>query len=281
MRVLSSWLLALCLVGFCAPSQGQAPPAKLGSGGPGDLLIAPGRLVFEGRTRTAALNLTNIGLQKATYRITMTRMEMSENGSFKELPANAESDKQLFSLFSYSPHEVELEPQESQAVRFLVKKPADLAPGEYRVHLVFRAIPPTPDPTVTPKSDGTISITLTPIYGLSIPLIMRHGDTTAVASIAQVSLDKDQKHLLFDLNRTGNQSVYGNLEATLLPPKGSAKSLAKMNGVAVYANLPTRHISIALPADTPLLKGSRIQISYSAPAEAKGTKLAQTEFLIP
>ena len=108
MRVLSSWLLALCLTGGCVFAKTQATPAKLASGGPGDLLIAPGRLVFEGRTRTAALNLTNIGLQKATYRIT---------------------DKQLFSLFSYSPHEVVLEPQESQAVRFLVKKPADLPPG--------------------------------------------------------------------------------------------------------------------------------------------------------
>jgi len=274
MRVLSSWLLALCMAGSCVFAQAQATTAKLASGGPGDLLIAPGRLVFEGRTRTAALNLTNIGLQKATYRITMTRMEMSENGSFKELPTNPDTDKQLFSLFSYSPHEVVLEPQESQAVRFLVKKPADLAPGEYRVHLVFRAIPPTPDPTTPPKKDGTISITLTLIYGLSIPLILRHGETSAAASIAQVSLDQEQKNLLFDLNRTGNQSVYGNLEATLLPLKGSAKSLATMNGVAVYANMP-------LPADTPLPKGSRIQITFSAPVDAKGTKLAQAEFLIP
>ena len=281
MRLLSCWLLALSMGGLCSLGQAQAPPAKLASGGPGDLLIAPGRLVFEGRARTAALNLTNIGLQKATYRITMVRMEMSENGSFKELPPNPEADKDLFSLFSYSPHEVVLESQESQAVRFLVKKPANLAPGEYRVHLVFRAIPPTPDPTAPPKNDGTISISLTPIYGLSIPLIMRHGDTSAVPSISQLSLDKDQKHLLFDLNRSGNQSVYGNLEATLVPLKGASKSLAKMNGVAVYANLSARHISLPLPADIPLPKGSRIQVTFSAPVEAKGTKLAQAEFLIP
>src|ERR1700737_1174027 len=54
-----------------APESAQKPSEAPDAGGPGigDLLVAPTRLIFEGRTRAAELTLINIGRQTATYRI--------------------------------------------------------------------------------------------------------------------------------------------------------------------------------------------------------------------
>ncbi len=273
MRALLTWFLSLVL-GGAALAQTLPPPRSVG--GLGDLLVAPGRLVFEGRKRSGELNLSNIGTTKSTYRISLVRMEMDEHGNFKELPVDPDLAG-LQAMFRFSPREVVLEPQESQAVRIQIRKPAELPAGEYRLHMVFRAVPATPEPsTVPPPTPQGVSVTLIPIYGMAIPVIIRHGETSSKVTIADPRFGDQRRSLLFRLDRAGNQSVYGDLEATLLPASGPPKVLAKAVGLAVYTPNPARHVTLPLPADVPLPPGSRIRITYSQPLQDGGAKLAET-----
>jgi P pilus assembly chaperone PapD len=250
-------------------------------GGVGDLLVAPTRVVFEGRKRSAELNLSNIGQVRATYRVSLVRMEMDEGGAFREQPLDPGTEG-LQSLFRFSPREVTLEPQESQTVRVQVRKPAELPPGEYRLHMVFRAVPPAPPvtPAVNEIPKG-ISIRLTPVYGIAIPLIVRHGDTSAKVAIVDPALGEAGRFLRFRLNRTGNQSVYGDLQATLLPAQGPAKLLTEATGLAVYTPNDHRIVTLALPSGQPLPAGGRIRITYALPAQEGGSLLAEAFLPIP
>jgi P pilus assembly chaperone PapD len=276
MRAPLSWFLTLVLGGTTLAGLAQTPPAPAPVGGLGDLLVAPGRMVFEGRKRSGELNLSNIGTTKATYRISLVLMEMDEKGGFKEAPASPELAS-LQAMFRFSPREVVLEPQESQAVRIQIRKPADLATGEYRLHMVFRGVPATPEPyTVPPPSAKGLSISLTPIYGLAIPLIIRNGETAAKVAITEPKFGDDRRSLQFRLDRTGNQSVYGDIEATLLPASGPPKVLVKAVGLAVYTPNPTRLVTLTLPPDVPLPPGGRIRITYSLPVQDGAAKLAET-----
>ena len=45
-------------------------------------------------------------------------------------------------MIVYAPRNVTLAPHEPQAIRIAARPPQGLPDGEYRVHLLFRAIPP-------------------------------------------------------------------------------------------------------------------------------------------
>lgn len=279
MRFLGPWLLPVLLCCAFAAAQTSPAPAPPLASGPGDLLVAPTRVVFEGRKRSAEVNLSNIGQVRATYRVSLVRMEMDENGAFKELPFDPGTEN-LKALFRFSPREVALEPQESQTVRIQVRKPAELAAGEYRLHMVFRAVPPTqeaaPHDTAAPKG---ISIKLTPVYGIAIPLIIRHGETAAKVSIVDPTLDGATNTLRFRLERSGNQSVYGDLQASLLPPHGAPVKLAEAGGLAVYTPNASRRVTLPLARSLP--SGSRIRITFAAPPQDGGTLLAESFLTVP
>lgn len=281
MRPFRPWILSILLIGGTATGLPAQTPQSATAGGAGDLLVAPTRLVFDGRKRSAELNLSNIGQTRATFRISLVCMEMDEIGAFKERPFDP-GTKGLQTLFRFSPREVTLDPQESQTVRIQVRKPAELPAGEYRLHMVFRAVPPASSlAPVQAEAPKGISIRLTPVYGIAIPLIVRHGETSAKVSIADPVLGEAGRFLRFRLDRSGSQSVYGDLRAILLRATGSPEVLAEATGLAVYTPNASRIVTLTLPASRPLPAGSRIRITYALPAQEGGTLLAETFLPVP
>ncbi len=278
---LSARFLCRSLSGFLALSAlAQAPPPPA-DGGIGDLLVAPTRVVFEERKRSAELNLSNIGQGRATFRITLVRMEMDETGGIKELPFDPGTEN-LRSLFRFSPRQVTLDPRESQTVRIQVRKPAQLPEGEYRLHMTFRAVPSdAPAPQAVAETPKGIAIKLTPVYGIAIPLIVRHGKTSASVSITAPTFEAKNGVLRFRLNRSGNQLVYGDLQATLLPAAGAPEVLAEASGLAVYTPNSSRTVSLPIRKGRSLPPGSRIRIAYTQPVLDGGHLFAETVMTTP
>jgi P pilus assembly chaperone PapD len=276
-------------LGFLA-AQAQVAPAPAPQpvqGGAGDLLVAPTRVVFDLRKRSAELNLSNIGSAAATYRISLVRMEMDETGQISEKPLDKSPGAvDLPSLIRFSPREVTLGPQESQTVRLQVRKPAELPAGEYRIHMVFRAIPPAPEapkePSKAEPSKG-LSIKLVPVYGLAIPVIVRHGETSAKASLSGLDFDPATRALRFHLDRQGNQSVYGDLKATWQPKGGAPETLAEAAGVAVYVPNATRKLALVLaaPKGAASFGPGRLKVTFALPLSEGGTLLAEAFLDLP
>lgn len=255
-----------------SPAPPQAPAPALG-----DLLVSPTRVVFDGRKRSEEITLVNTGTTTATYRISFVRMAMGEGGEFKELPKTETGEIFADELVRYSPRQVVLEPRVAQSIRLQVRKPADLPAGEYRSHLLFRAVPAAAPAEAAPKPEPAegFAIQLTPIYGLSIPVIVRHGETSAQAGLKDLVLAEDA--LLFQLTRTGNQSIYGNLTATFHPRTGAPVVLARANGVAVYLPNPLRKVRLPLPKGP--LSGGRLVLAFTAPEV--NTLLAEAALDLP
>ena len=240
-------------------------------------MIAPTRVVFEGRKRTAEVSLSNSGTARATFRVSLIRMDMDENGGFSEKPLDPGAEN-MQSLFRFSPREVTLDPQETQVIRIQVRKPAELPEGEYRLHMVFRGVPPAEEPApLKAEAPKELSINLRPIYGIAIPLIVRHGETAAKASITDLAFDAKAKTLQFKLNRSGNQSVYGDLQATRLESDSRATVLSQANGLAVYTPNASRRVT--LPVDHTLSAGDRVRVTYSFPD--RGALQAEAILTIP
>lgn len=240
-QVLSGALLLLVLTATAAYCQG-----------PGDLLVTPTRIVFEGRTRTADVALINTGEKAATYRIALGQRRMTELGGIE--PADVALPGELFAtgLVRFSPSQIILKPQECQTVRLQLRLPADLPAGEYRSHLQFNGVPDAigaPIDGTEEKTEG-IGVVLRPIYGVSIAVIIRKGDLSAELKLSDLKYDAptaDQPaQVSFCMNRTGTSSTYGDLVASLKTADGKSQIVGKMSGVGVYYPNPLRRATMRL-----------------------------------
>jgi P pilus assembly chaperone PapD len=211
----------------------------------GDLLVAPTRVILNGGRGTEVI-LNNIGDQPATYRISLELRRMAVNGQLEEVLPEAATDKEksTLAMISYAPRRVVLPPNQPQSIRVGVRFAADLPDGEYRAHMLFRAIPDAKAATTTEVKEG-LSISLTPIYGITIPIIVRKGALTASATISDVQITHaaDGSALKFTLARSGDRSTYGRIKVT---KAGQAKPIYEARGIAVYAEVSQRTVLLPL-----------------------------------
>ena len=220
------------------------------SAGIGDLLVAPTRLVLDGG-KGAEIILNNIGEEPATYRVSVEFRRMKTDGSFDDVAEPNATDKATADMLVYAPHRVTLAPHEPQAIRIAARPPQGLPDGEYRVHMLFRAIPPA-KPVVaasSPEAEKGLHFQLTPIYGVTIPVIVRLGNLQATAGIANVQLVKDKNgasDVALDLSRAGGRSTFGEVRVL---KAGVKDPIAIQRAVAVYTEINSRHLAIPVSAD--------------------------------
>ena len=223
------------------PLLAVASPAHAGVG---DLLVAPTRIVLDGRKGTEVI-LNNIGDEPATYRVSVEFRRMTEDGGLADVAEPTAADKTAEEMIVYAPRRVTLAPNQPQAIRIAARPPQGIPDGEYRVHLLFRAIPPALTPASAAEPAKGLSFRLIPVYGVTIPVIVRLGNLEAKAGIANVRLEsKDGKPAVaLDLSRSGRRSTFG--EVRVFKP-GVKDPIAIQKNVAVYTEVSKRHVAVPI-----------------------------------
>lgn len=243
----------------------------------GDLLVAPTRVVINNGGQ-AEVVLSNIGAKPATYRISLELRRMDETGDFSDIEEAAANpaERAALDMIRYAPRRITLLPGQPQAVRISVRPPAELPDGEYRVHMSFRAVPDaTPaDAAPAPGSDTGVSIRLTPIYGITIPVFVRKGRLEAAAALGNARLVRNERgaYVELDMSRSGQRSVYGELIGK--GPRGEV--LFNLRGVAVYPEVNRRKVFVPLNAEQLAKLKGPVKIEYRELPENGGALLAET-----
>jgi P pilus assembly chaperone PapD len=248
----------------------------------GDLMVFPKRIVFEGAVKTNELNIANIGKDTARYTISFVQYRMNEDGSFTEIKTPDEGQNFSDKFLRYYPRSVVLAPKESQVVKVQLTKTNLLTPGEYRSHIYFRAIPNAKPLGEEEKKDTTtLSIRLIPVFGITIPAIIRVGesDTKMTLSDINFSVQNDTLPVLqVKMNRTGNMSVYGELTVNHLSPAGKATPVGKASGIAVYTPNTARRFQLQLLRNSGVdYHSGTLHVEFSAPSDAKPMKYAEAD----
>jgi hypothetical protein len=255
-----------------------------------NLMVTPTRVVFEQRDRTAQVTLVNQGSETGEFRISFIRQNMTETGDFVPVP---EGEAGLFTdkMVRFSPRQVKLPPGQSQVIRLMLRKPRDLADGEYRSHLLFQALPPATSSNIENIAKDTpaegITVEIVPIVGVSIPVIVRHGklDSEVMLSDARIlsATDTDgSPAIAVTINRSGSGSAYGDFRATFTPTGGEPIVVAQANGVAVYSNIDKRRFQMPLtiPTDVNLVNGV-FELAFMKPGSDPQTgTLARTRIVL-
>ena len=226
----------------------------------GDLLVAPTRIVLESGRGTEVI-LNNVGNAPATYRISLELRRMDAEGQLDTVVVGTETEKEkaTLAMVSYAPRRVTLPPNQPQVIRVGARISPDLPDGEYRAHMLFRAVPEAASVTDAPQTGLTIA--LTPIYGVTIPVIVRKGALQATATIADVHLSREggEMALAFRLTRGGDRSVYGRLRVTR---PGTAKPIYEARGLAVYAELSQRTVLLPLSREVAVAMTGPVVVQY-------------------
>jgi len=260
---------------FALPAVLFAPvPAAAGVG---DLLVAPTRIVLNG-SRGAEIVLSNIGDEVATYRISVELRRMKEDGSLEDVASANEREQTARSMILYAPRRVTIAPNEPQTIRIAARAPQGLPDGEYRAHLLFRAVPP-PRPVTAPKEVKGIAFELIPIYGVTIPVVIRMGNLQAKVGIANVQLtDQGGKPAVaLDLTRAGDRSVFGDVR--VFKP-GIKDPIAVQRGVAVYTEIGTRRVVIPVNPDFAGAAAGPVTVDFVETSEAGPVSLAETKTVL-
>lgn len=247
----------------------------------GDLLIAPTRVILDGRRGTEVI-LNNIGDEEATYRITLELRRMNDQGRLDDvdLEKATDTERAALGIIRYAPRRVTLPPNQPQSIRLGLQPDEAMPDGEYRAHMLFRAIPKTPPVDGSQNTSEGLKIQIIPIYGISIPVIVRKGNLQATAALNNVRLAKDNEGptLEFDINRSGARSLFGEIHVT---KPGRSEPLSITKGIAAYPEIARRKVSIPLSPEVAAQIRGEIIISYFEAPEAGGGLISQVRAVLP
>jgi hypothetical protein len=252
----------------------------------GDLLITPRRIVFEGNKTNQEINLANTGQDTAVYAISFVQYRMTEAGTFEQIeepdPGQLFADRYL----RYFPRTVTLPPNESQVVRMQMRRMPDMQAGEYRSHLYFRAVPverPLGEEDIL-EDTTAIGIRLTPIFGITIPTIIRVGELSADVTISELNFEMQNDtvptlNLMF--SREGEKSVFGDITVEWEPPRGSRVEVGIVRGIAVYTpnNMRRFRMNLRNPEGVDFNTGKLI-VRYVDGSDTSSEVFTETELLL-
>jgi fimbrial chaperone protein len=245
-----------------------------------NLLVTPKRIVFDERDRTHQVVLINASNQTRSYRLEWVEQQQIDGGAFRLLKDEETQDRKKASdIMRFSPRQVRLGPGERQIVKILARRSANMAPGEYRSHLLFSALPPeikASDETV----DG-MKIQLNVLVSYSIPVMLNVNYKTPQISVSDVQVneqpEKDNKfaNIIVVLNKTGNYSTYGKVKAYFKADnQDSFKEVGLLNGVSIFSETNVYNANLTW-LEAPEARRGELKIRYEGDAEFSGTTFTE------
>lgn len=248
----------------------------------GNLLVTPKRIVFEGVKRSEELNIANTGKDTATYLISFVQLRMTKDGQVEQITEADSAQNFADKYLRFFPRRITLAPNEAQTVKMQVIRTNEITPGEYRSHLYFRAVPDEkPLGEKETENDNSISVKLVPIFGISLPVIIRTGETSAQLHFSNLAIETEKDPVLkMTFNRTGNMSVYGDISAEYISSAGKITKVGMAKGLAVYTPNTIRNFNLQLDKNPEIdYHQGKIHLVFTDQS-AKPVKLAEEEIIL-
>jgi len=253
----------------------------------GDLLVSPTRIVFEGKKLNQEIVLVNTGRDTAIYNVSFIQNRVKDDGAYERIEKPDSGQFFTADYVRFFPRTFILAPKRPQILRMQFRRTPDMKDGEYRSHLYFRAEPQKKElgaPSVTVAGNSGIKINIIPIYGVTIPVIIRYGNVEAKVNPGDLSLEmkNDTTAILrFTLKREGNSSVWGNIHVLYNNPDNKGVILTVMNGIALYTPNKFRTFEIELSKPPHVdFKTGKIIVRYSSENDAKPEVFSTKELLL-
>jgi hypothetical protein len=229
----------------------------------GGVSIAPKRIVFEGRERSAEVAIFNQDSKPVTYRISFKEMVMTPEGGLAAVESSA-AERKSSDLVKFSPRQVTIASGGRQVVRLMLRKPQELPVGEYRSHMLFVSLPDSDsinDVNQVAEAGSGVSVSMIPQFGISIPVVVRHGEDSTKVTMSDLHAGPSSVGLT--LSRQGEFSLYGAIDVVHVSPSGAKRNVGAAKGVALYWPNTSRYLRVPLDANPLALGPGRLELQFS------------------
>lgn len=264
-------------------------------GGMGDINLYPRRIIVDRRQRIASIGLYNRVPAAGEYEITIRDLVMTPDGALAatndpRAAANLDRMQGASDMLRWSPRRVRLLGNEAQTVRVMARPPADLPDGEYRSHFTVVSVPDVADDSFSIEDavgdgapSGGIGVVIRPRFAISIPVIVRIGETTLDVGMEapQVVDTENGRAVRVMLTRSGTRSAYGDL---FIRAAGSSEPLVVARGIGIYPEVDSRVVELPLTSELAAahaVPGTTLTASFVDDDENPGQELASRTFVVP
>ncbi len=246
------------------------------------VLLKPSRILFEGKTRTATVKIINPNKVATKYKISLISIRMNSEGNKYEVEVPSKEDIFARDLIRFSPRRATIEPNTWQTVRLMVRKPKNLAPGEYRSQLKVIPIPnPTIDSKDNKKESKGISVKINMVFSISIPVIVRHGvaEVQVIPNPPIIVSEKDKYYLETRLDRKGLFSAFCDVTAFFIPAGQKTKriEIGRREAISIYTDNDYQIVQIPLENKKIITQG-QIEIDISNREEKNAPLFSSKSF---
>ncbi len=296
----------LMLLSTAGPAAAQPPAAPapttasptVAAANAANLNISPKRVTLDRNHRSGTIFVFNQGTGPGTFDISLVDRIMLPNGrilTVEEAQADpatkavADKVKSAQPILQISPRRTTLKPGEGQLIRLQVVGGANVEPAEYRTHLTIATLPPrdagtTAEEAASSTTASGLSIRITALFGLSVPVIVRLSDLDVRAGFENPRLTYEDLGgpghaprpkspvLTLDLVRQGAGSLFGSLEVRIQGQPRSAP-IGVVHGLGVYPEIDRRTVQVVLTrAPAP---GEKIELTFTDDDTSPGKLLAK------
>lgn len=248
-----------------------------------DLTIAPLRVTFQDRDRTAEIVLINTSDTKNTYRVGWMHNRQMENGRYETIDTPLNPDYNPEDMIIFSPRQVTIPPGGRQKIRMSLRRPPEMPDGEYRAHLRFQKLADRDAQNGDNNDTNGMAMSLFVNLGFSIPVMVRQGAYDGDARIDNVRLlpaspdTGGTPQLSMTLRRTGKNSTVGRVIVYWVSPAGEETLIGRANNVVIYPERDVRTLDV--PLKVLQIQGGSLKIVYQG--DGPDRHLVFDETIIP
>jgi len=215
------------------------------------VFVSPTYIMFEDNQRTARLTLNNRSNQTKVVTFEWQQRAMTEGGKIKEIKdgVNVPGYRPADPYVKFSPRRVVLKPYQYQKIRFILRRPADMAPGEYHSHLLIKEENyqnALVNREKNSKKKGLSGQIILNVYK-SIPVFVRHGETNVNVDLQRAWLvtEKGKPHIKLEISNSSTRSIHSQVVLEGLAADGNLTS-EKFAIIRIYAEAQRVERSVAL-----------------------------------
>lgn len=241
-----------------------------------NLVIHPIRIQFNPGERSTEVTLLNDSKTTNTYRLEWREKLAKQGGGYTDLKGDAlKNFPTASSMVRFTPRQVTLKPGERQTIKLSLRKPARLGEGEYRSHLIFKALPPPAALKAPDEQTAGLTMSLNLITSFVIPVVVQNGNANSSVSLNSAAIIYDaaipgKSSVVVHASRTGKYSTFGDVEAYWTPTGGKERLIAKTSAFTFWPELNKTFTTLAwVGADFAPTNG-KLRILYKGMRDFQG-----------
>lgn len=239
--VWQQWCIASVLVA------GLALPAALFAQA---ILVSPSTLLLTQSQRAEQITVGTGGDNFASFEVTDAFFLQKADGELSAVSPTGPVNSALPWL-RVGPRRFSTEPGRGMAVRVAARPPPDLAPGEYRLHLLVTnkgSSDPLPTELSATGRDPSLVVQVPIQVSHGVRVLYRNRVQPEGGQLAALSQETEGAdiHFAFDVVRLGQTSLIGAYQV-FTRANGQDQDLGRPFGVSVYAELERRRFLTKVP----------------------------------